>query len=68
MTNKRKLQAKMIEAGYSQKTLADAVGMSKNTMNAKINGTAQFNVGEVMKLCDVLHINTPEEKCAIFLI
>lgn len=67
MTNKRKLQAKMIEMGYSQKSLAEAIGISKNTMNAKINGTVQFNVGEVLKLCEVLHINNAEEKCSIFL-
>lgn len=62
-----KLKAKMIEHGYTQRSLAHELGMNKNTLNSRINGESSFRVDEVEKVCVLLDITTPEEKCAIFL-
>lgn len=67
MINSKKLKACIFSAGYSQRSLAKTLGMSVNTLNAKINGKSDFNVDEVMKVCDALKIESPEERCAIFL-
>ena len=67
MIDKRKLRARMIGAGFTQKALAAAVGISENTMCAKINGRSQFTVQEAEKVCRLLGIRTAGEKCQIFL-
>lgn len=67
MVNTLKLKARIIGEGYSQRSLAKAIGINKNTLNSKVNGNVQFNIDEVDKICEVLHINTADDKCAIFL-
>ena len=62
-----KLKAKIVEMGFSQTSLAPKVGMSKNTLNAKVNGRVPFNVDEIMRMCAVLNIVDNVEKSAIFL-
>lgn len=67
MVNALQLKARIMSEGHTQRSLAKAIGISKNTLNSKINGGSQFNIDEVEKICDVLHIHDPEDKCAIFL-
>ncbi len=67
MVNSMQLKARIMGEGYTQRSLANAIGISKNTLNSKVNGNVQFNLDEVEKICKVLHIDTSEEKCAIFL-
>ncbi len=62
-----KLKGKIAEAGFSQRTLAEALGMSKNTLNAKVNGKVPFNTVEIELICKVLDIRDITEKAAIFL-
>ena len=62
-----KLKGKIAESGYSQRSLAAELGMSKNTLNAKVNGKVPFNTVEVVKICEVLGICDGSEKAAIFL-
>ncbi len=62
-----KLKGKIAEAGFSQRTLAEALGMSKNTLNAKVNGKVPFNTVEIELICNVLDIRDVTEKAAIFL-
>lgn len=62
-----KLLAKMAENEYSQSDLADALKVSKNTINNKINGKSTFDTKEINKICDILHITEPAEKAYIFL-
>lgn len=61
------LKAKMVENGLTQRSLARDMGISKNTMNLKINGISPFTVDELQKMCALLGLESPEEKCAIFL-
>ena len=67
MINKQKLLAKMVEAGYTQKSLAKAVNMSKNTINAKLNGKGCFNTKQIELICEILNIISGQEKIDIFL-
>lgn len=68
MVDTNKLKAKIVEAGLSQRKLAPMLGMSKNTLWKKINNLAVFDLKEVIVLCRILGISTPEEKCSIFLL
>lgn len=65
--NTNRLKAAIVGAGMSQIQLAKAIGMNKNTLSAKINGKATFNVDEVMEICKTLRIQSDQEKCLIFL-
>lgn len=62
-----KLKGKIAEAGLSQRKVADYLHISKNTLNAKINGKKPFNTNEIRSLCELLHIESCEEKSIIFL-
>lgn len=65
--NSLKLKARIMEHGYTQRTLANELGMNKNTLNSRVNGETKFRVDEVERICELLHITTAEEKCSIFL-
>ncbi len=67
MINKYKLLGRMAEAGFSQRRLAREMGVSKNTINAKINGRTAFDTHEIQELCEILHIVDPIDKVDIFL-
>lgn len=67
MVNTCKLKAVMVELGFSQVSLASQLGMSKNTLNAKLNGRAKITVDEAKELCDVLGLTDNKIKCEIFL-
>ena len=62
-----KLKGKIAEAGYSQRSLAAELGISKNTLNSKINGKTPFNTAEIELICKKLGIHDASEKVAIFL-
>jgi DNA-binding XRE family transcriptional regulator len=65
--NANKLKGRMVEAGYSQRTLAAAAKMSENSLGNKINGKSSFTLDEATKICSILSITDPLEKAAIFL-
>ena len=67
MVNANLFKAKMVYAGYSQRTLAVALGMAENTLGSKINGRGYFNTDQVIRICKLLNITDPAEKCSIFL-
>lgn len=67
MVDTNLLKGKIVAAGYTQRKLATAIGISVNSLNAKINGRKIFDADEVNRICDVLKITNPSEKCEIFL-
>ena len=67
MINTNLLKGKILSAGFTQQTLAPLVKMSVNSLNAKINGRKVFDTDEVERICDILNITDPVEKCLIFL-
>jgi DNA-binding XRE family transcriptional regulator len=67
MVNSNLLKSKMVAAGYTQRTMAEAMKISKNTLNSKVNGKSCFDTDQVTLVCELLNITNPSEKCAIFL-
>lgn len=61
-----KLKGKIVEAGFTQRSLALEIGMSKNTLNSKVNGKIPFNTIEIEAICEKLGITDPAEKALIF--
>lgn len=68
MVDTNKLKGAMVRAGFSQISLAKELGMSKNTLNAKLNGKAKISTDEAKNMCEILCIDTEREKCEIFLV
>ena len=62
-----RLKGKMVEAGFTQRTLAAAIGISANSLNDKINRKRPFNTVEIEAICSVLKITDCAEKAFIFL-
>lgn len=72
MVDIKKLKARMVLAGYNQRTLTEACQakgykISKNTMSAKMNNRSPITCDDADMYCDVLGITIPAEKCEIFL-
>lgn len=67
MINKNMLRGKIAAAGLTQKELSLRIGMSENTLSAKISGASRFYVDEIERICTELGIVDPSEKAEIFL-
>lgn len=67
MVDSAKLKARIVLAGYNQKTLSEATGICVNSINAKLNNRRPFNCDEVDTICKVLGINEAADKVDIFL-
>lgn len=66
------LKGKIVAAGYSQKSLAEAMTaagskISENTLSKKVNGRVPFDTDEVTCICGLLGIHDNDEKAYIFL-
>lgn len=66
MVDFKEIKAAMVREGFKQETLAEAIGMSHNTMNAKLNGRTKMYVDEAVAICNVLKI-PDAKKIEIFL-
>lgn len=58
--NYSKLLGRMKECGFTQEKLAKAVGMSKNTLNLKLNNKYSFSQDEIIAICKLLNIPISE--------
>lgn len=67
MLNKNKLRGAIISAGFTQKEIADKLGISENSFCSKMTGKSSFDVIQAHALCDILNITDNNEKVAIFL-
>ena len=47
-----KLRFARLEAGFTQRSLANSLGIGRNTLNLKINGKVPFNTKEVEEICE----------------
>lgn len=63
--NVKKIKAALVETGFTQRSLAKAMNISKNTLNAKINGKTPISIEEAIQLAEILKLNK-EEFDAIF--
>ena len=67
MLNSNLLKAAIVRAGLTQQDFAKSIGISQNTLTAKLRGARAFNLDEIDKACDILKISDNNEKCDIFL-
>lgn len=67
MIDKLKLNMKMVEKGFSQRSFAVEMKKSKNTISAIFTGKKQPRLDEVDDMCRILEIEDPLEKIQIFL-
>ena len=66
------LRSLMVRKGYTQRTLvaemnARGVKISENTFSAKMRGRSQFDCDDADIICDILEVDAPSLKTAIFL-
>ena len=54
--NYSKLLGRIRECGFTQATLAKAIGISKETLNAKLNNLSYFTQIHIIAICKVLSI------------
>ena len=54
-----KVRARMVELGYTQASLSEKLGISVQTLNAKLSGRVEFNVGEAAALARLLGLEDP---------
>ena len=65
--NKWRLLEAIDRAGYSQRSLAKELGISKNTINNKVNGRVPFTTTDIATLCEKLKITEMNDRAEIFL-
>ena len=54
-----KLKGKMTEAHISQAKLSEHLGITAQSLNAKLNGRNQFTLEEVVKITEFLNLKDP---------
>ncbi len=66
MTNTEKLNKRIEQSGLKKAHIAKSLGMAVSTLSRKISNKMDFKASEIDALCDVLGIESLEEKEAIF--
>lgn len=66
MTDTAKLNARIQQSGFKKSYIAKVLGLAESTLARKINNAQDFRASEINALCDLLGINSLEEKEAIF--
>ena len=65
MLNRKKLQGKMIEMGFSSLELSKAIGISQSAFFRKLSGISDFTREEIQHIRNLLNL-TSEELESIF--
>ena len=55
-----KLRGRIKECGLSEKEFAEKINLSSSTLSARLNGKVEWNLSEIAKTCDALHISTED--------
>lgn len=66
MTNVELLQRKIKDSGYKVQFIAEKMGLSRAGLYKKLNGQNEFLTSEVESLCEILGIDSLEERQEIF--
>lgn len=54
-----KLKGKMTEKRISQEKMAGMLGITVQSLNAKLNGRSQFTLNEVVSITKILNLDNP---------
>ena len=66
MTNTALLEKKIIESGLKKSYIAKSIGLTPYGFTLKIRNKNEFKASEIEKICILLGIDSPEERCDIF--
>ena len=66
VTNTLRLREKILKSGLKYKYIAEQMGLTRYGLMRKINNQYEFKSSEIAMLCDILHIDSLEEKEKIF--
>lgn len=66
MTDSKALRNLIIKRGLKLKYVAEKLGLSAYGLQLKIDNKKEFKASEILALCDLLHIESLEEKERIF--
>ena len=66
MTNTKLLTEKIERSGLRKGFIAEKMGITRQTLWAKVRGDIPFNQFEIASLCEILGIKNTKEKEAIF--
>ena len=66
MTDTAKLKDRIQKSGYKIGFLAEQMNLSRQGLYHKINDRHEFTTSEVQKLCELLGIDSLEERSEIF--
>jgi DNA-binding Xre family transcriptional regulator len=58
--NHSKLLGRIRELGFTQKSLAESIGINKGTLSQKIRGNSKFTTEEITRICEILEIPSSE--------
>ena len=58
--NHSKLLGRMRELGFTQNTLAKAIGITEGTLNGKLHNRTHFTMRDIDRICEVLDIHNYE--------
>ena len=66
MTNTALLEEKITESGLKKSYIAKSIGLTPYGLTLKIRNINEFKASEIDKICILLGIDSPEERCDIF--
>lgn len=66
MTNSTALELKIKKSGLKKYFIAEYVGIDPNTLTKKVNNETEFTATEIDKLCEILKVESLEERQALF--
>lgn len=66
MINSRKIKARMVEHGATQKNIGEVLGIASASANQKLNNKRSMTIEEAIKIADFLEID-PYDFKAYFL-
>ena len=66
MTNTALLEEKITKSGLKKSYIAKSIGLTPYGLTLKIRNANEFKASEIDKICILLGIDSPEERCDIF--
>ena len=66
MTNTLELKAAIMRKGFTAESLADAIGISRQSMSYKVNNKREFISSEIAKISNTLQLTASERDMIFF--
>jgi hypothetical protein len=64
--NVNALKGKIVERGFTIESFCAAAGFVRSTFDRKLNGQSVFDLGEIWKIINVLHLTFEETRIIFF--